>query len=65
MRVLLIRPRSRMKTNCMPIGVGYVADAVRKARHEASIFDVWNHIPRIRKQIPRPAIRRKKIGREK
>ncbi len=38
MRVLLIRPFSRMH-EYMPLGLGYIADAARKAGHEVSILD--------------------------
>lgn len=39
MKVLLIRPNSRMATMYMPVGMGYIADAVRKAGHEVSFLD--------------------------
>ena len=39
MRVLLIRPNSKMRTTFLPLGMGYIADAVRKAGHEVSILD--------------------------
>ncbi len=39
MRVLLIRPNSKWLVTYIPIGLGYLADAVRKLGHDVSILD--------------------------
>jgi radical SAM superfamily enzyme YgiQ (UPF0313 family) len=39
MRVLLIRPNSKLKATTLPIGMGYIADAARKRGHEVSLID--------------------------
>lgn len=39
MRILLVRPDSTMKSTFLPLGIGYIADAARKAGHEVSVLD--------------------------
>jgi len=39
MRVFLVRPNSALKATTLPLGLGYVADAARKAGHKVSLLD--------------------------
>ncbi len=45
MRVLLIRPNSKWEATYISIGLGYLADAVRKLGHEVSILDLNDILP--------------------
>jgi len=39
MRIVLVRPNARVKSTYLPLGLGYIAHAVRAAGHEVSILD--------------------------
>ena len=39
MRIILLRANSEWRSVYIPIGLGYLADSVRKAGHEVSILD--------------------------
>jgi len=39
MRVFFIRPNSRLRATTIPLGIGYVAQAARRAGHEVGVLD--------------------------
>ncbi len=39
MRIALVRPNAGLKSTYIPLGLGYIADAVRAAGHEVTILD--------------------------
>ncbi|MFO8057365.1 MAG: radical SAM protein [bacterium] len=43
MKVLFIRPNSVLRATTFPLGIGYVAEAARRAGHEVSLLDARLH----------------------